>query len=36
LRVGEALDMRGPEVDTLHEAELAIERNRSAAKALEI
>jgi hypothetical protein len=34
LRIGEALDMRGPQVDLLHEAELAVERDKSADAAL--
>ena len=34
LRIGEALDMRGPEVDTLHEAELEKSRDAVARDAL--
>jgi hypothetical protein len=34
LRIGEALDIRGPEIDALHEAELDVERDKVARKAL--
>lgn len=34
LRIGEALDLRGPEVDALHEAHLEVERDAGAQKAL--
>src|SRR5438128_1001480 len=35
LRVGEALMLRGPEIDTLHEAELEKSRDKTAEKALD-
>jgi hypothetical protein len=35
LNIGEALGLRGPEIDTLHEAEVASERDKSAQQALE-
>lgn len=34
LRVGEALDLRGPEIDAMHEAHLEVERDASAQAAL--
>jgi hypothetical protein len=34
LRIGEALDLRGPEIDALHEAHLDVERDASAQQAL--
>ena len=34
LRIGEALDLRGPEIDAMHEAHLEVERDASAQKAL--
>ncbi len=34
LRIGEALDIRGPEIDTLHEAHLDVERDKTASKYL--
>ena len=34
LRVGEALDIRGPEIDTLHEAHLDVERDKTASAQL--
>ena len=35
LNIGESLGLRGPEIDTLHEAELAGERDKAAREALE-
>jgi hypothetical protein len=34
LRIGEALDLRGPEIDAMHEAHLEVERDGAAQKAL--
>jgi hypothetical protein len=34
LRIGEALDIRGPEIDALHEAHLDVERDKAAHQAL--
>ncbi len=34
LRIGEAFDIRGPEIDALHEAHLDVERDKVAQKAL--
>lgn len=34
LRIGEALNIRGPEIDVLHEAHLEVERDAAAQKAL--
>ncbi len=34
LRIGESLDIRGPEIDALHEAHLDVERDKVAQKAL--